>query len=447
MPKITITRRETVPIQLLKENPDNPRKITRKELAKLVKSIEEFGFVQPLIVNEHPDRHNIVIGGHQRLKAAKKLGLTEVPVVYVNLPKDKEQMLNIALNKISGEWDDLKLQNLIQEILSQNLDATITGFDEPEIAQIIAAMNSKEQELLKDVVPEPPKTPKSKPGEIYQIGPHRIMCGDATNPEHFEQLMNGQKAHLTWTDPPYGVSYSGTNNPNGRPWGIMTNDQLRGNKLFQFLYKIYKNSHNHTTDNAPLYTCYASINHIIFEKALNEAGYTIKQQLIWEKGHILGHSDYHWSHEPILYCRKAKNPEWYGDRTHKTFILNSNPEEIEKLKKEELIKIIKTIKEQSDILHIKKDPASQYLHATQKPADLPKIMIQNSTRPKQIVLDPCLGSGTTIIAAHLTQRAGYGLEIDPKYCDVILTRLHNFTGINPVRTSDGKKWTEISSQA
>jgi len=223
----------------------------------------------------------------------------------------------------------------------------------------------------------------------------------------------------------------------------MNNDELRGDELYALLSGIYKNAFDNSEKNAGIYTCYASINHIIFEKALNEAGFIVKQQLIWEKGHVLGHSDYHWSHEPILYCRKKdENTEWNGDRTNKTFIQNTTIEKLEEMKKEELIEILSKIREQSDILKVSKDPTTEYLHSTQKPVNLSKMMIKNSTKPTEIVLEPCAGSGSTLMACETSNRICYAMEIDPRYVDVILTRWAEYTKKEPVR-EDGKKWSQI----
>lgn len=433
-----------VDIKDLIPNEKNPRKITQAELKKLARSIQEFGFVEPILVNKHKDRYNIIIGGHQRVQAAKKLGMKQVPVVYVELDEAKEHLLNIALNEISGEWDDDKLYLLLKELQSKKADLTLTGFDEPIIDEIMRNTRNLEREKDIDKTPPVPDKSKSKQGEIYILGDHRLMIGDSTDPAQFEKLMNKKKADLCWTDPPYGVSYKGTNNPNGKDWGVMKNDELREDDLYKLLLAAYTNVAKHTKKNPALYSCYASINHIIFEHALNEAGFLIKQQLIWEKGHVLGHSDYHWSHEPILYCKKkGENPEWFGDRTHKTVVLNSTIEQLEDMKKEQLIKVISEIREASDLHKISKDPTTEYLHATQKPVDLSRKHIKNSSRPQELILEPFGGSGSVMIACESTGRRCYTMELDPKYGDVILTRWATFTGKDPVRESDGAKWSEI----
>lgn len=186
----------------------------------------------------------------------------------------------------------------------------------------------------------------------------------------------------------------------------MDNDDLRDDDLYKFLKAIYENYARHTIDNPALYTCYASVNHVVFEKALDDAGYRVKQQLIWEKGHVLGRSDYHWSHEPILYCMKieGETPDWYGDRTHRTTLATEKWPDIEKLTKDELLSMLVKIRLESDVLHVAKDATSEYLHSTQKPVDLPRTHILNSSRPTDVVLDFCGGSGTTLIACESTKR-------------------------------------------
>lgn len=438
---------EQVEISELKPNTKNPRRITRAELNKLIRSIKEFGFVDPVIVNKHKNRYNIIIGGHQRVEAAKKMKLRTVPVTYVDLPESKEHLLNIALNEISGEWDDTKLYLLLKELQEKDIDLTLTGFDEALIDEIMSANKEQERDSLIDVVPTSPEKPKTKIGEVWILGKHRLMCGDSTKSEDFNKLMGQEKADLCWTDPPYGVSYKGTNNPNGRPWGVMKNDELRGDDLFKLLEPAYQNIWDFTKKGAPLYSCYASVNHIIFETALNKAGWIVKQQIIWEKGHVLGRSDYHWSHEPILYCRRGEdNTPWYGDRTHKTTILRSTIEQLNDLKKEDLIRIISQVRENSDMLSIKKDPTAEYLHATQKPVNLSKTHIKNSSRPKDIVLEPFAGSGSTLMACEVSSRCCRAMELDPKNVDVILTRWANYTEKDPIREGDGAKWNKLKIQ-
>lgn len=432
-----------VAINDLQPNDKNPRKITKREMQKLIRSIKEFGFVDPIIVNKNKARYNVIVGGHQRVEAAKKMKLKEVPVTYVDMSEEKEQLLNIALNEISGEWDDDKLLDLLKELEERGVDLTLTGFDEPILDEILAMNRKADKEKNIDRTPKVPEKPKSQPGEVWILGDHRVMCGDSTKEEDFKKLMQKKVADLCWTDPPYGVSYKGTKNPNGREWDVLKNDELREDDLYKFLLGIYSNVQKFTKKNAALYSCYASVNHIIFETALKEAGFLIKQTLIWEKGHVLGHSDYHWTHEPILYCRKKDQPGWYGDRTHKTVILNATIENLQELKKEELINMIAEIRMNSDLLREKKDPSNEYLHSTQKPVGLSTRMIKNSSRPNELVVEPCGGSGSTLMACETSGRTCYCMEIDNRYTDVIIKRWQEFVDKDAIRESDGKKFNDL----
>jgi len=433
-----------VKIKDLTYNEKNPRKISSIEQKRLMRSIKEFGFVDPVIVNKQKDRFNMIIGGHQRVKAAEKLGWKEVPVTYVEIEEDKEHLLNIALNSISGEWDDDKLMKLLKELQERGSDITLSGFAEPILDEMMARDSLVEKEKNIDRTPAVPSKPKTKYGDVWTLGNHKVMCGDSTVPNDFDKLMGTKVADLCWTDPPYGVSYTGAAIEGAKEWDPLKNYELQGEALKKFLEAIYKNVFLFTRSGAAMYTCYASVNHITFEQSLNTAGWTVKQQLIWSKGHVLGRSDYHWCHEPILYCRRGEeSTEWYGDRTHKTVTMNSSIEQLQELKKEELIEIISNIRENGDIVEEKKDNSSDYLHSTQKPVGLSKRMIKNSTRPGEIVLEPCGGSGSVLMACEVSGRFCYCMELDPKYTDVIVARWALFTGKDPVR-EDGVKWSELN---
>ena len=255
---------------------------------------------------------------------------------------------------------------------------------------------------------------------------HRLMCGDSTT-EDVNKLCGDTKSRLVFTDPPYGVSYSGTNNPNGREWTIIEGDNLRGDDLFKLICNASKKMFEVTIENPAVYMFYASKNHIIFEKALNEAGFVVKQQLIWDKHHILGHSDYHWCHEPILYCiKKDKNSKWFGDRCEKT-IIAKNKTELRNLTKEELLNTLIKIKENSDMWELKKDSSNEYIHPTQKPYTLGLRAIINSSQEGESVIDLFSGSGSTLIACELTNRKCFAMEMDIKYVSAILERYNNLT--------------------
>lgn len=423
-------------ISSLKPNPDNPRRITRKELDKLKKSILEFGLVDPIIVNKHQTRKDVIVGGHQRVEAAKSLGILTVPVTYVELTQEREEALNVALNRISGDWDEEKLQSLIRKLYEEELPLNLTGLDDAELEKLLSKTSAKPSIDEEETPPTRSRHEVSR-GELYEIGEHRVLCGDSTKPEDIERLMKGEKADLVWTDPPYGVSYKGTNNPNGKSWDVIEGDNLRDSELQSFLKAIFQNAREASKTNAALYTCYASSNHQEFEKALEESGWTIKQQLIWHKHHILGRSDYHYNHEPILYAKKTTGPQpdWYGDRSQKTVI--EQAEDYTTSSKEELLNLIRGIQENGSLMSIKKDASNTYQHPTQKPVELSKKMILNSSRRGQTILDPCSGSGSTGIAAHLTGRKARLVEYEPTYADVIIRRLEAHTGEKAKKVETG----------
>jgi len=259
------------------------------------------------------------------------------------------------------------------------------------------------------------------------------MCGDSTNDEHVARLMNDKIANVIWTDPPYGVSYKGTNNPNGKEWEVIKNDDLRGDELYNFLKKIFEVYSKYSAEKVAMYVCYASNNHQHFEKAINNAGFRVKQQIIWHKHMVLGHSDYHWAHEPILYCCKEKtNCDWFGTRTEKT-VLDMTEKELNELKKEQLVEIIEKIRTNSTLQTFKKDNASDYIHPTQKPIELPFRMIINSSLESMNVLDLFGGSGSTLMACEQAKRNCFSMELDEKYCQNIINRWEKYTGLKALK--------------
>jgi len=248
------------------------------------------------------------------------------------------------------------------------------------------------------------------------------MCGDSTNSDDVNSLMNKKKANLLLTDPPYGVSYTG--NKNNQNWDMIANDDLRGDNLNNFLLVSFKNFFTNSIANAPAYIFYASSTHRQFENAVEMSGMKVRQQLIWAKHLVMGNSDYHWTHEPILYCGKGKDkPIFYGDRTNTT-VLNKL-EEVEKMSKEQLITIVKGLKELQTIQEIKKDTVN-YDHPTQKPIAILTILIKNSSVLGDIVLDLFARSGSTLIAAQQLERKCYCMEFSPAFCDVIRKRYAKF---------------------
>ena len=363
-------------------------------------SIKEFGFKVPIVI----DKDNVVVAGHTRLRGAKKLGLTEVPcIIASDLTPEQVQAYRIADNKTGeiAEWNYDLLPVEIKELQEKDFDLSLLGFEADELDKLLNGGTEEntiaEGETDADAVPEVPEEPVSQPGVIYQLGKHRLMCGDSTKAEDVARLMAGEKADMVFTDPPYGVSYRGVNNPGGRQWEVIENDDLRGDKLSEFLLAAFQNLKAHLREKRAFYIWYASSNHLQFEHAIIDSGLKSKQVLIWNKGMILGHSDYQWAHEPCFYgCHADENCEWFGDRC------------------------------QTTVWDIKRDNTREYVHPTQKPTVLACKAMFNSSKSGEVILDLFGGSGSTLIACEQTGRINRSMEFDPKYADVIRKRWAEF---------------------
>ncbi len=395
----------------IRMNPDNPRIIKDAKFQKLVKSLQDFPQMlelRPIVIDEKL----MVLGGNMRLKAAKELGLTHVHVKQaLGLTKEQKAEFIVKDNLNYGEWE--------WEMLSASWDtATLEewGVDLPAEAKPRGAVEDDYD------IPEEIET-EIRVGDLITIGEHRLVCGDSTKHATFELLMAGDKADLIITDPPYGVSYRGAQVPGAKKTAPILNDELRGEELENMLYEAFTSAAACSSPDAAAYVWYASKTHVQFEKALNEAGFEVKQQLIWNKGMSLGHSDYHWAHEPILYCRKKSGKTmWYGDRTEKT-ILGPKRSELLSMKKEELVQIVKNLLDQSTNWEIDRDRTVTYKHPTQKPVPLAGRAIINSSKDRAIVLDPFAGSGFTMVASHQLGRICYSADLEPKNCQIIVNRM------------------------
>ena len=377
---------KVLPISVLKPAEYNPRKKLKKgdkEYKKIQDSIEEFGFADPLVVNSDMT----IIGGHQRLTVAMDLGYTEVPCAVVDIDKVREKALNIALNKITGSWDDDLLAMLLEDIGNSNFDLGKTGFDPPEIGQLFNKVHDKQvKEDNFDIDAELKQPVFSKLGDMWLIGKHRVICGDSTGEEIYTRLMDGQKANLVLTDPPYGVDVEETA-------GQIQNDNLPDAEFYDFLLSAFRCMQANLADDGSIYVWHADTKGLIFRKAYEEAGFYLSGCCIWKKNAlVLGRSPYQWIHEPCLFgWKKGGKHQWYADRKQVTVW------EYDK-------------------------PKSSPDHPTTKPVTLMAYPIKNSTMTNGIVLDPFLGSGSTLIACMETDRICRGIELDPKFVDVIVKR-------------------------
>lgn len=379
---------KSVKIKELKPYEKNPRR--NDEAVKFVaSSIKEFGFKVPIIV----DKDMIIIAGHTQYKAAKRLKLKEVPVIMADdLTDEQVKAFRLADNKVAerSEWDFDLLTDELTDILDIDMEQFGFEFD-----------GGVEDEVQEDDFEiEPPKEPKAKLGDIYQLGRHRLMCGDSTNVEDVEKLMNGSQADLLLTDPPYNVDYEGKTKEALK----IENDHMGDDSFYQFLYDIFTNACAVMKDGASFYVWYASKEVVNFTKSITEAGLTVKQELIWNKNSmVMGRQDYQWKHEPCLYgWKETASHNWYSDRKQTTVI------DIDR-------------------------PTRNSLHPTMKPITLFDYLIKNSSKKGDAILDLFMGSGTTLMACEQNNRIAYGMEFDPKYVDVIVERWEQFTGEKAVR--------------
>ena len=409
-----------VPIADLQFADYNPRAATKKEATELKKSLERFGFVEPVVVNSDPTRKNIIIGGHFRVRTAKDLGLKEVPVHYIKISDEKkERELNLRLNKNLGHWDAQLLVEFDENML---LDV---GFESGELDAMFADLKLEEDNDKDDEVPEVAEESTTQIGEIWQLGRHRIMCGDATNPEHIQALMDKQKADVVFTDPPYNVNYKGHGKKTSN--GI-ANDNMADSAFGKFLEKVFKNYMEAIKAGAGLYVFHSSSSQAQFEYAIEKAGMEVKNQLIWNKpAAALGWGDYRWKHEPFFYCTiKGKKAQFYGDRKHSTvWDFQKTDAQLfawaQKMKRTEE-------QGKTTVWSMSRDRVGEYVHPTQKPVELIVYALRNSSKSGDLVLDFFLGSGSTLIAAEKSERTCFGLELDPKYVDVIIKRWEDYTG-------------------
>jgi DNA modification methylase len=388
---------EKIKIEKLNPAEYNPRKDLKPgdpEYEKLKNSILTFGYVEPVLWNK---RTGNIIGGHQRYKVLVELGEKEIDCVVVDMDSENEKALNIALNKVSGDWDKDKLMLLIEDLQGVDFDVSLTGFDPAELDDLFKDSlkdNIKEDDF--DVEEELKNPAISQLGDLWLLGEHRLICGDSTNPKTYEDLMDGKLANLTITDPPYNVNYEGTA-------GKIKNDNMGNQAFYDFLLASFQGMETVMAKDASIYVFHADTEGLNFRKAFSDAGFYLSGTCIWKKQSlVLGRSPYQWQHEPVLFGWKKKGKHnWYSDRKQTTIW------EFEKPKKN-------------------KD------HPTMKPVALVAYPIINSSLTNCIVLDPFGGSGSTLIACEQTDRICHMIELDEKYTDVIVKRY-----IEQVGNSDG----------
>ena len=409
----TTTEMKLVPIDRLVPYINNARTHSPEQINKLRSSLREFGFINPVII----DRDYGVIAGHGRILAAKEEGITEVPCVFADyLTEAQKKAYIIADNRMAMDagWDEELLRVEIEALQAEAFDVSLTGFDPNEIDDLF-------KENLKDglhdddfdIEAELKKPTFTKAGDVWALGRHRLVCGDSTKKETYDILMEGKKANLVLTDPPYNVNYEGTA-------GKIKNDHMANDAFYQFLLDAFTNMEAVMADDASIYVFHADTEGLNFRRAFADAGFYLSGCCIWKKNSlVLGRSPYQWIHEPVLFgWKKSGKHAWYAGRKETTVWEYDKP------------------KKNAD-------------HPTMKPIALLAYPIMNSSMTNALVLDPFGGSGSTLIACEQSERTCYTVELDEKYCDVIVKRyieqVGSAEGVTVLRDGATLRFDEVST--
>jgi len=400
-----------VPIKELVPYVNNARTHSAAQITKLRSSLREFGFVNPIIV----DRDYSVIAGHGRLIAAKEEGFSEVPCVFVDyLTEAQKKAYIIADNRYAEDagWDEELLRLEIESLQGMEFNVELLGFEPAELNKLLTNGDDIQEDDF-DVEAELQKPALTKPGDVWLLGKHRLVCGDSTKCETYKVLMDGKKANLVVTDPPYNVNYEGSA-------GKIKNDNMGNEAFYTFLFDAFKSMEEVMAQDASIYVFHADTEGLNFRKAFSDAGFYLSGTCIWKKQSlVLGRSPYQWQHEPVLFGWKKKGKHmWYSDRKQSTIWEFDKP------------------KKNGD-------------HPTMKPLALIANPITNSSMTGCIVLDPFGGSGSTLIACEQTDRICHTIELDEKFCDVIVKRFIEQVGSDEqvflLRDGSNKAYGELAA--
>lgn len=389
----TTERFEKVKIDKLIPYARNARTHSKEQILQLRGSLREFGFINPVLC----DKDLNIIAGHGRVMAAKEEGIAEVPCVFVEHLTDSQKKAYILADNrlaLNAGWDMDMLSVELAELQGEDFDVSFLGFDDKELDKLLGVDAEDVRDDDFDVEAELEKPAFSKSGDLWLLGKHRLVCGDSTKPETFELLMDGKSANLCVTDPPYNVNYEGSA-------GKIKNDNMADDKFYQFLLDAFSNTEKAMARDASIYVFHADTEGLNFRRAFADAGFYLSGTCIWKKQSlVLGRSPYQWQHEPVLFgWKKSGKHAWYSDR------------------------------KQSTIWEFDK-PRKNGDHPTMKPIPLVAYPILNSSMTGCVVLDPFGGSGSTLIACEQTDRVCHTVELDEKFCDVIIKRFYEQVGGN-----------------
>lgn len=411
-----------VKIKELKPYEKNAKKHPKEQVEHIANSLRDFGWKQPVVI----DKDNVIICGHGRVLAAKQLGMETAPCVYADdLTEEQIKAFRLADNKTAeSDWD---LDILSMELSDIDIDMSLYGFD------IFDEEDDEDAEIEEDEIPESVE-PRAKEGDIWQLGDHRLICGDSTDPNVIDALVNGAEIDLLLTDPPYNCNVGSCErpySPNNEQY--IKNDNMAPEDFIGFLTHALYNAYTHMRGGACYYIWYAGLHHIEFESALrNIEEFKLHEQLIWVKTHfVLGrNSDYQWMHECCLYGWKTGEAHYFTDSRAESTVLEDTKKKLNTLKKDELIALCERlmgIQSSTTVLHAEK-PLAADLHPTVKPQNLLAPLLLNSSQRGWNVLDLFGGSGSTLIACEQLHRKCYMCELDPHYVDVIIQRWETLTG-------------------
>ena len=411
----------------------NSRTHSDEQVAQIAASIKEFGWTNPILI----DGENGIIAGHGRLLAARKLKYDKVPTIELkDLTETQKKAYIIADNKLAlnAGWDNKMLMLELKELSESDFSLDLLGFDKDELHALLNPEQLNEGLTHEDDVPDFLKEPISKPGDIWVCGPHKVMCGSSLEIGAWDTLMDGEKADICWTDPPYNVAYE------SKLAGKIKNDDMNNDEFKQFLLDAYISMFSVMKEGAPIYVAHADTEGLNFRDSFIKAGFKLSGCLIWRKNSlVLGRSDYQWMHEPILYGWKpGSKHRWYGGRKLTTIVEHGESGPIQKLEDGRwVVKVGDSVLIVSGDAQLKENPVSIFFHEkpkrssehpTMKPVGLIEKMLKSSARPGDIVIDAFGGSGSTLIAADRLGMSARLMELDAKFVDVIVKRWEDFTG-------------------
>lgn len=413
---------ELVPITAIKPYENNAKIHTPEQIQQIKNSIVEFGNNDPIAI----DGEGVIIEGHGRLLALQELGYTEVEVIRLgHLTEEQRKAYTLIHNKLTMNTG-FDLDILATELQAiENINMKDYDFD----------LDINDDMVIEDIEednfePEVPEEPTAKRGQVYQLGEHRLMCGDSTSPADVQKLMGDEQADCLLTDPPYNVNYGGdAHSPAAGKHRVIENDNLTDSDFYKFLLAFYENAEAALKPGGSFYIWHADSEGYNFRKALRDAGLQLRQTLIWNKNAlVLGRQDYQWKHEPCLYGWKEGAAHYFTSSRSETTVIEDEVPDFTKMKKDELVKLLQSVYSQATTVIDEMKPSKSDLHPTMKPLRLMAYLIQNSTRKGEIVLDLFGGSGSTLIAAEETKRRCRMMEYDPRYVDVIIQRWEEQTG-------------------